>query len=450
MTGQGNATQNVVRKASLFQLVFLTYSVMCSGAYGLEEMISSTGPGMALLILAVLPLVYAAPISLAVSELAARYPVEGGYYRWARLAFGDFVGYQAAWLAWLTIFFTNAAFAVLFASYLRHFLPDLAPGVPFAVAVTLVWLTTFLNYRGIRLVGTASVILTVLIFLPFFFLTAIGLLQWRFNPFVPFAHPDKGAAAAFGDGLFVALWLYGGFEKLTVSAEEVEEPRRAFPIALAFAVPMTALSYILPTLAALAAKDDWSAWGEAHFSAAAEAVGGPALGAAMAAGGLASNACLLMVTILGQSRLPMVLAHDGLFPRVFGRTHPRFGSPVPALVLGAVVLTPLCGLRFAQLAGVYALVQALAYLLIYATLFRLRARGTGGGEGFRIPLRTGGLALMVAPAAILVAALLVRGIWHDGSFDTQQALIDLAIFASGPLTYALFRRRAAGTGVEPA
>jgi len=442
MNGSGHAPdQTVSRKASLFQLVFMTYAVMCSGAYGLEEMVSATGPGLALLVLMVLPFVWAAPISMACSELAARHPVEGGYYRWARLAFGDFVGYQTAWLAWLTMFSTNAAFAVLFASYLRHLVPGLSPGAQFAVAVALVWIAMLLNYRGIRLVGTASVVLTLLIFLPFFFMTLLGLLRWQFNPFDPFVHPEKSTGAAFGDCLFVALWLYGGFEKMTVSAEEVENPRRAIPIALAFAVPMTAASYVLPTLAALAANGDWSAWGEAHYSAAAAAIGGPWLGAAMAAGGLASNVCLLMVTMLGQSRLPMVLADDGLFPRVFRRTHPRFGTPVAALLLGAVALTPLCGLGFAQLAGVYALVQALSYMLIYATLFKLRARGLGGSEGFRIPLRTGGLALMVAPAVLLAAALVVRGLWHDGAFDTEQALIDLVIFASGPLTYWFFRRR---------
>jgi amino acid transporter len=254
-------------------------------------------------------------------------------------------------------------------------------------------------------------------------------------------NPEKGIAAAFTDGLFVALWLYGGFEKMTVSAEEVEDPRRSFPIALAFAVPMTALSYVLPTLAALAARNDWTQWGEAYFATAAETVGGPTLGAAMAAGGLASNACLLMVTILGQSRLPMVLAQDGLFPRAFARTHARFGSPQAALLLGAVVLTPLCGLPFEQLAGSYSLVQALAYLLIYATLFRLRRRDAGEPpRGFRIPLGSLGLTVMVGPALVLVTALLVRGLWHDGAFDTRQATIDLAIFASGPLTYALFRR----------
>jgi amino acid transporter len=403
-------------------------------------MVSDTGPGLTLLVLSALPFFWAAPISLACSELAARHPVEGGYYRWARFAFGDFVGYQSAWLAWLTMFSTNAAFAVLFASYLRHFVPGLTPAAHFGVAVALVWATALLNYRGIRLVGTASVILTLLIFLPFLLMTLLGLWQWRFDPFVPFVNPGKSVPSAFADCLFLALWLYGGFEKMTVSAEEVEEPRRAFPVALAFAVPMTAASYVLPTLAALCANGDWGAWGEAYYSTAAAAIGGPWLGAAMAAGGLASNTCLLMVTMLGQSRLPMVMAQDGLFPRVFKRTHPRFGTPVAALLLGALVLTTLCGLRFDQLAGVYALVQALSYMLIYATLFRLRARDSGESGGFRIGLGTRGLGLMVAPAVLLAGALVVRGLWHDGGFDGDQALVDVAILASGPLSFWLFRR----------
>jgi amino acid transporter len=420
--------------------VFLTYAVMCSGAYGLEQMVSDTGPGLTLLVLTVLPVFWAAPISLACAELAARHPVEGGYYRWARFAFGDFVGYQSAWLAWLTMFSTNAAVAVLFASYLRHFVPALSAGAHFAVAVALVWLCTLLNYRGIRLVGTVSVVLTLLIFVPFLLMTLIGFWHWRFDPLAPFVHPQKSTAAAFGDGLILALWLYGGFEKMTVSAEEVEDPRRAIPLALAFAVPMTAASYVVPTLAALAANDHWSAWGEAYYSVAAAAIGGPWLGAAMTAGGLVSNVCLLMVTMLGQSRLPMVMADDGLFPGVFKRTHPRFGTPVAALLLGALVLTALCGTSFTQLAGVYALVQALSYMLIYATLFRLRARDSGEPGGFRIGLGRRGLALMVAPAVLLASALVVRGLWHDGALDREQALVDLAILASGPLSYALFRR----------
>jgi len=218
------------RKATILQLVFMTYAVICSGPYGLEEMVSASGPGLTMLVLLVLPVVYAAPISLACAELSARFPIEGGYYRWVRMAFGDFVGYTAAWLVWLTMFATNAAFAVLFSNYLRYFVPDLSPTAHFWVAVALVWMGVAFNYRGISLVGSASVVLTVLIFIPFLLLTLFGLLKWRMSPFVPFIPPGKPLGLALSDGFLIAMWLYGGFEKMTVSAEEVEDPARAFLI----------------------------------------------------------------------------------------------------------------------------------------------------------------------------------------------------------------------------
>jgi amino acid transporter len=441
------------RKATVLQLVFMTYAVICSGAYGLEEMVSASGPGLTLLVLIVLPLVYAAPISLTCAELSARFPVEGGYYGWVRMAFGDLAGYTSAWLVWLTLFATNAAFAVLFGNYLRYFVPDLSPAAHFWVAATVVWVTVLLNYRGIRLVGSASVVFTLLIFVPFLVMTVLGLLQWRFSPFQPFAHPDKPLGVALFDGFLIAMWLYGGYEKLTVNSHEVENPSRSFPIALGIAVPMCALSYFLPTLAALAANGDWQAWGESHYVASAAAIGGRALGAAMAFGGLVSNAGILMVSILAQSRLPMFLARRGHFPPAFRGVHAVHGTPVASLVLTGVVLTALCGFPFAKLAGVYSLVQSLFYLLIYAAFFRLRAQaGASSGEGFRIPLGRAGLALMAAPSVLLVALVIRQGIWPAGVFDRTQALLDLAIFTSGPLSYLLFRAskgaRAPETGLR--
>ncbi|MEK7282601.1 MAG: amino acid permease, partial [Acidobacteriota bacterium] len=97
-----------------------------------------------------------------------------------------------------------------------------------------------------------------------------------------------------------------------------------------------------------------------YFSVAAQALGGPALGMGIAAGGLISNSCLLMVTILGQSRLPMVMAEDGLFPGVFARRHPRFGTPTVSLLAGGLALSALVLIRFSYLAGLFAIVQVLA------------------------------------------------------------------------------------------
>ncbi len=451
------------RKATTLHLVFMTYSVICSGAYGLEEMISGSGPGMALLTLVILPFIWAVPVALACAELSASYPVEGGYYRWARMAFGDFTGYMAGWLVWLANLATNGTFAVLFANYLRYWIPDLSHGWNWVIAVIVVWVTVYTNWRGIRPVGTTSVVLTLLIFFPFLALTLLGLFKWQNNPIVPFVAPDKGPLSAFVAGLGIAIWLYSGFEKLTTNAGEVENPSRAFPIALAIAVPMASASYIIPTFAALAGHGHWSEWGESYFSVAAQALGGPLLGTAMAAGGLVSNVCLLMVTILGQSRLPMVMAEDGLFPKAFARTHPRFGTPTLSLLLGGIALSGLVWGKFSYLTSMFALVQVLAYLLIFAALLRLRSRPPAPADGastaatgrrFRIPLGTGGIALMIVPCVILSVLAILQTVWHDNQFDVLQAKIDLAVLASGPLTYLLLRsnrrnRASAGQGPAP-
>jgi APA family basic amino acid/polyamine antiporter len=147
-----------------------------------------------------------------------------------------------------------------------------------------------------------------------------------------------------------------------------------------------------------------------------------------------------MVTLLGQSRLPMVLAEDGLFPTVFGRLHPRFGTPWASLLVGAVVLTLLCVLPFASLTGLYALVQAIAYLLIFAALFRLRGRSAPRPEAFRIPLEARGLLLMIVPSLFIAGLVVVHGVWHGGALDRLQVLVSLSLLLSGPATYFLVRR----------
>jgi amino acid transporter len=207
-------------------------------------------------------------------------------------------------------------------------------------------------------------------------------------------------------------------------------------------VPLCALSYILPTFAALAANGDWRSWGESYFTTAAIKIGGDWLGASMAAGGLISNICILLTTMLSQSRLPMVLAEDGLFPNVFRQRHPRFGSPVASLVITGTVLTGFCALPLDELIGIYALVQSIAYLLIYATLLKLRSKpDESEGTGFRIPLAPSGLLLMILPSVLICIFVIQRGIFPDGNSDDSRIWLHLLIFASGPITYALLRWR---------
>ncbi len=431
------------RKASLLQLVFMIYTAICGGAYGLEPMISACGPGVALLTLMLLPLVWATPMALACAELSANHPVEGGYYRWARQAFGDGVGYLSGFLTWLGLFATNALYVVLFVGYLERWFPDLGAGSRFLISAALIWTCVGLNWLGIRLVGTSSVVMMGLVLLPFAIMVVMGLLQWRLNPFEPLVAPGKTAVVAFADGLLIAFWLYSGYEKLSVLAEEVENPVRAFPRALAVAVPLSAASYILPPLVSLAASGGWSEWGELHFTAAAAKLGGAWLSGLMAFGALVSNGGLLLVTITGQSRLPMVLADDGLFPRAFASRSARYGTPTVSLAFGGLVLTLLSVFPFANLISLYATVQALAYLLVYSSLFRLRGPARPGA--FRIPLPTRALLVMVLPGALLMTAVvglgLQRELLRDGVLALEPALLQLGALLLAPVTYFIWKRR---------
>src|ERR1041384_2150728 len=102
--------------------MFFTVS---GGPFGLEGLVGSVGPGVALLLLVATPLIYSVPEALLIGELASMLPVEGGYYRWVKRAFGRFWGFWNGWLSWVYSLTGMAISPVLFLQYLRFFLPGL-------------------------------------------------------------------------------------------------------------------------------------------------------------------------------------------------------------------------------------------------------------------------------------------------------------------------------------
>jgi amino acid transporter len=104
MTTNPRTPQPFVRKATLLSFVFVMYSYTTGGPFGLEEQVSSSGPGMTLLYHLLIPFLWCIPISLVAAELTTAMPVQGGFYRWVRAAFGDFWGFLAGWWNWTASF----------------------------------------------------------------------------------------------------------------------------------------------------------------------------------------------------------------------------------------------------------------------------------------------------------------------------------------------------------
>src|SRR2546422_2139320 len=159
--------------------MFFTVS---GGPFGLEGLVGSVGPGVALLLLVATPLVYSIPETLLIGELASMLPVEGGYYQWVKRAFGRFWGFWNGWLSWTYSLLDMAIYPVLFIQYLRFFAPGLSQLEAWLVALALIWGATWLNLRGTVVVGTASGWFVATVLLPFGVLAGVAIALWIGQP----------------------------------------------------------------------------------------------------------------------------------------------------------------------------------------------------------------------------------------------------------------------------
>jgi amino acid transporter len=404
-----NGNASALRKAGLFYLVFVMFSYTTGGPFGLEDMVTTSGPGMTLIYLLVLPFFWCIPVSLVSAELTTAMPVEGGFYRWTRAAFGDFWGFLAGWWNWSASFLLGGAYAVLFTDYL---FPGISGWKHYVVSVALIAVITWINVRGIQMVGKVATALEIFIFIPVMTMIVMGLVRWHHNPFVPLVPPHQPTFKIFGVGLALGLWLYSGYEQLSTVAEEVENPQRAYPRALAVVVPLSIAAYFLPTLAGLASAGEWQNWHTGFFSDAAGIIGGtflgrPWLGTWMTLAAMVANVALLNSTVLTTTRMPFAMAEDGYLPAALTRKHPQYGTPWLAIVVSAVIYALLAWQSLGQLISVYIWLRSATTVLTVLSAWKLRRTQPEMPRAFVIPGgRMGLIYVVAAPVVMALVALL--------------------------------------------
>ena len=437
---------SALRKASLFYLVFVMFSYTTGGPFGLEDMVTTSGPGMTLIYLLVLPFFWCIPVSLVSAELTTAMPVEGGFYRWSRAAFGDFWGFLAGWWNWSASFLLGGAYAVLFTDYLVYYFPGITGWKHYLVSVALIAVITWINVRGIQMVGKVATALEIFIFIPVITMVVIAFVRWHHNPFVPLIPPHQPTFKIFGVGLALGLWLYSGYEQLSTVAEEVENPKRAYPRALALVVPLSIAAYFLPTLAGLASAGNWEQWHTGYFSEAAKIIGGtlfghPWLGTWMTLAAMVGNVALLNSTVLTTTRMPFAMAEDGYLPAALTRKHSRYGTPWLAIVVSAIIYALLAWQSLGQLISVYIWLRSATTVLTVLSAWKLRRTRPEMPRAFLIPGgRTGLIYVVAAPVVMALLALL-------GS--DRFALIGGAIaMVLGPFVYAVIRRKDRSSGAR--
>jgi amino acid transporter len=435
------AMQRLSRRLGTLPLVFILYFTTSGGAYTTETLIHSVGPGLGLLILLLVPIIWSVPEVLIVGELASMLPEEGGYYRWVDRAFGRFWAFQNGWLTWMYSLVDMAIYPVLFIQYLRYFAPSLGQGSEWIVSLAVIWGATVVNLYGSVRVGRTSVIAGSFIMLGFLALALASLPHAAHVPWRPFAAAAGKEAGGIGGGLAVgisiALWNYIGWDNASTVQGEVRDASRSYPRALAVALPLVILGYFVPLLATLAATD-YRTWTDGGWPAIAiAAVGGAAgrwIAAWIALGGMVSALALFNALLLSYSRIPFVMATDALLPAPLARTDAR-GTPRNAVLVSAVCYSFFVLVPFGRLGVADVLLYSFALFLEFAALVRLRTREPALRGAFRIPAgRTAVAALAALPMIVLVGVVAIS--FRDGEYGVPAVIAAGVAIVLGPLMYA--------------
>jgi amino acid transporter len=387
------------------------------------------GPGLTLLLLIVTPLVWSLPVALAMSEMASAMPDEGGYVTWVTRAFGRFWGFQVGWWSWINSFVDVAVYPALFVAYAQYWRPDMAGLERWLWALAFIAILTGLNLAGARPVGRAALVLGALALAPIALLVVAGAGAMTQVPWRPLAAEGQTVLGGLGLGLAVMMWNYSGWDTPSTTLGETRAPERSYRLALFIALPVIALAYVLPVGVALGSGAvAWTAWDTGALPAVAERIGGAWLGHAVAAGAVLSTGGLFLSLLLTNSRLPYVLARDGVLAARLGRLHPRFGTPWAAVLVSAAFYAAFAVFSFKELIVLNVWLYSVTLLVELAAFAWLRAAHPRMPRVWRVPGGAAGtLAVALPPAACAVLAMATAG-WTSTLAGVAAALTGPAVF----------------------
>jgi amino acid transporter len=336
------------------------------------------------------------PQGIAVIELAQRYPGEGGVYLWAKEVFGDFHGFLSGWCYWtnnmlyvptVMLYFVGVS---VFALGPGH--ADLADNKNFAMiaSVGLLAFLTVLNIVGLGVGKWLNNVGAIGTFVAAAVLIGLGITAWsRFGTTVTAADFHIPSNPRFVLNSFgVICFGLVGLELASIMGDEIRDPQKTLPGAVAWGGVISGILYIGATLTLLIAigKNDISV-----LQGIVQAVSQMAskVGVAWI---ITPFAVMLSLSIAGigsawmggSARIPFVAGLDSYMPSWLGKVHPKYATPHAALIVQAVVSLVLIVINFTASGGVQeafqtmlslaVVLQLVPFLYVFGALLRFALR----------------------------------------------------------------------------
>jgi APA family basic amino acid/polyamine antiporter len=263
----------------------------------------------------------------------------GGPYVYSKAGFGDFIGFLVAWGYWIACWISNGAIAIAIIGAASFFIPELAANsvLSASLGLTLIWIFTWVNTRGIKASGNVQLITTVIKILPLLFIILFGIFFFKLDNLPAFNLTGESNFTTLSAVATLTLYAFLGIECATIPAGNIETPEKTIPRATMLGAIITTALYILGTIVLFGILPlDVLQNSPAPFAEAAKIMGGEYGGYFVAIGIIISGIGVLNGWILITGQISMATAKDNLFPDFFKKENKK-GAPINAFLVGGVL-----------------------------------------------------------------------------------------------------------------
>ena len=422
-------------------IVFGVGVIIGAGIFVITGTVAASNSGPAITISFAIAGLACALAALCYAEFASTVPVAGSAYTFSYATFGELIAWIIGWDLALEFTIGSAALATSFSGYFQEVMEGTFLEVPTSLGsaadgvIDLPAVIISLLVMGVLIVGIklSSVINQVVVAIKLLVIAAVivfGVGQIdaaNYSPFIPPSEPTPESGGGFMDATLISTLLgidpavYGvagviagasivffafiGFDIVATTAEETRNPQRDIPRGILGSLAIVTVLYIVVSLVVTGMQNytEIDPNDAAPLATAFDSVGMDWMGRLISIGACIGLIVVVMILMLGQTRVGFAMARDGLLPRGLAKVHPKFGTPY--------IFTALTGVAVAIIGGLVDL-ETLVHLVSIGTLFAfvlvslgvviLRRRRPDLPRSFRTPA-----VYVVATASVLLCFYLM-------------------------------------------
>jgi APA family basic amino acid/polyamine antiporter len=323
-------------------------AIIGAGLFSLTGVAAADNAGPAIVLSFMLAALGCALAGMCYSEMASMIPVSGSAYTYAQATLGELAAWTIGWALVLEYALGAATVSVSWSAYVMDLFNSLGVpmttklalgtvgGVPLSLdfgAIFIIVVVSLILVRGISesaLVNNIIVIVKVTIVLA---VIAVGVFYIHPSNYVPFIPPNTGTFGEFGisgiiRGAATIFFAYIGFDAVSTASQEAKNPQRDIPVGILGSLVVCTVLYIAFALVLTGMVNYKDMHGDAHpVATAINLTPFPVLQVLVKVGIIGGFTSVILVMLLGQSRVFRAMSQDRLIPKMFSDIHPKFQTP---------------------------------------------------------------------------------------------------------------------------